>query len=252
MSNIIEFSIANELVGIKEIEPIPAKLNIPEWYKKMKTYHDENAKLFSQTIKACIPVLDSITAGYLLPLPQDIVIEHNLVHQETGEKIQNVVYSNKLPFQFNTNINNDSDPQLHPPNQVGGKDSFWAKKNDNYNINKILNPWRITTPLGYSCLFIPPMHREMDYFHIIPGVVDTDNFDSKINFPFVINHDKYKTIQKHIPQGTPYVQVIPFKRENWKMKVSEESTKGVISRLRWGLKYLNVYKQKIWSKKKWN
>jgi hypothetical protein len=30
------------------------------------------------TVKGCMPFLDSLTAGYLLKMPQDILIKHNI------------------------------------------------------------------------------------------------------------------------------------------------------------------------------
>lgn len=251
MSKIIEFSIAKELSGIKELEPIPAKINIPDWFRKMKTYCNENAKFHSPSIKACIPVLDSVTAGYLLPLPQDMLIEHNLFNKSKNENIQHICYSHMFPHSYTLNLNTQKDPQEHDTRQVGGNESFYAKKNGGYSIKKILNPWHIKTPAGYSCLFLPPMHRELDFFHIIPGIVDTDSFEGKINFPFIINNDKYKKLEEYINQGTPYVQVIPFKRDDWKMKIKIEEKQGIISRLKYTLNLLNTYKRKVWKKKKW-
>ena len=57
----------------KEIDiekPVPIKLNIPEWYKKL-THSIE-----TRTVKGCIPFLETLTTGYLLKLDQDIYIKH--------------------------------------------------------------------------------------------------------------------------------------------------------------------------------
>ena len=123
----------------------------------------------------------------------------------------------------------------------------WLKNGMN-SFFKIINPWKIKTPPGYSCLFIPPMHREFDHFHILPGIVDTDKFMTNVNFPFCINQGKYPSFKKIFERGLPYVQVIPFKRDPWKMNISNlvpENDKFVDFKTT----ILNWYKKKSWSKK---
>jgi len=80
------------------------------------------------------------------------------------------------------------------------------------------NPWGIKTPPGYSCLFVQPLHRE-SVFTIMPGIVDTDTYNNPVNFPFVLNDTKFQGI---IPAGTPIAQVIPFKRDSWRMSLGGE------------------------------
>jgi hypothetical protein len=54
-------------------------------------------------------------------------------------------------------------------------------------------------------------------FTILPGIVDTDQYKAAVNFPFVLNEaDKFEGL---IPAGTPMAQVIPFKRDSWKMEI---------------------------------
>lgn len=245
----IKFTCHPDLLGVKGIRPIPSKLDIPDWYKKLNKQMNEDPR--NQSIKSCIPVLDSITNGYLLPLPQDLIIQHNVWVEKKKQYMEFVG--------FGHNISSDSNPILaeynlnenaaeHPPGQVGGKDSFLGKKNKGMGIPKILNPWKIETPSGYSCLFIPPMHREMDYFQILPGIVDTDTFNLKINFPFIINTDKYEKIDTVLRQGTPYVQVIPFKRDNWKMQIGEQKN-SLVKTVLHNLSVNDTYKRFSWNKK---
>jgi hypothetical protein len=95
----------------------------------------------------------------------------------------------------------------------------YINTNKNLPFIKIINPWKITTPLVILVYFYHLLNNTDDRFFIIPGIVHTDKFPSEINFPIVINGDKYPTLQTVIERGTPYVQVIPFKRESWKMEV---------------------------------
>jgi len=83
---------------------------------------------------------------------------------------------------------------------------------------KWINHWAIRTPKGYSTMFVQPMHRE-SVFTILPGIVDTDEYYAPINFPMVINDPNFEGL---IPKGTPIAQVIPFKRESWKMEIGGE------------------------------
>jgi hypothetical protein len=81
---------------------------------------------------------------------------------------------------------------------------------------KFNNPWAIKTPPGYSCLFIQPSMRDDLPFKVVPGVVDTDKFPSPVNFPVFFK----KGFTGMIEMGTPIVQIIPFKREEWQSVVS--------------------------------
>ncbi len=145
---------------------------------------------------------------------------------------------------------NVSPKDIHHTFQLEG--SPLIEKNKNLPFYKIINPWRVITPKGYSCLFVPPLNNTDDRFSIIPGIVDTDQYINPINFPIVLNGDKYPILETTIKKGTPYVQVIPFKRDNWKMKLkSVKQTDMFINRLGHSFKKLNNYKERWWSKKIW-
>ena len=53
-----------------------------------------------------------------------------------------------------------------------------------------------------------------------------------------------------ISKGTPYVQVIPFKRDDWQMTIKSKSTKDKLKNLFWPLLFLNNYKNRIFNKDK--
>ena len=187
----IKFSCHEDYFDQKEDYPIPAVINIPEWYKKLEHSMEK------MTVKGCMPFLDTLKIGYILKVPQDILIKH-------------------------------SDQPFH----------------------KILNPWNITTPAGYSCLFVPPLNNADDRFSILPGIVDTDQFNNPINFPIVLNGDKYPSQELFIKKGTPYVQIIPFKRDNWKMELVPVPEKQIKkNKLFYDLTLFNKYKNKFWKRK---
>ena len=245
----IEFSAHEDYFVLKEDYPIPAKLNIPEWYKNLEH------TILNKTIKGCMPFLDSLTAGYLLKMPQDFHVRHNVDNKnEKGEDIKDSFQTyglhDQAPLLHAKSINLNSGFDTHSINQLKG--SSLIEKNKNLPFYKIYNPWKIKTPKGYSCLFVSPLNNSDDRFSIIPGIVDTDTFPNEINFPIVINGDKYPTLETTIKKGTPYVQIIPFKRDNWKMFFKTRDQKQIQnSRIFYGLKLINVYKEKYWNKKSW-
>lgn len=76
-------------------------------------------------------------------------------------------------------------------------------KNKNLPFHKIKNPWTIITPPGYSCLFVSPLNNSDDRFTILPGIVDTDKYTLEVNFPFVVNGDKYPTLKTLLKKVLP-------------------------------------------------
>ena len=241
----IEFSAHEDYFALKEDYPIPAKLNIPEWFKNLEN------KVNSKTIKGCIPFLDSLTSGYLLKMPQDFHIQHN-VENEHGLKdsFQKFGMTDMQPYLRGRFVNLNCGIDAHPVRQLEG--SPYVEKNKNLPFHKIINPWKIKTPKGYSCLFVPPLNNSDDRFSIISGIVDTDTFPNEINFPIVINGDKYPILETTIKKGTPYVQIIPFKRESWKMTFKPREINEIKnSFIFYNLKVINMYKNKYWNKKSW-
>tara|TARA_R100001440_G_scaffold16293_7_gene27786 strand:- start:7975 stop:8715 length:741 start_codon:yes stop_codon:yes gene_type:complete len=243
--NKIEFIAHEDYVDLKQDHPTPIKLNIPKWYKKLEH------QIFKKTVKGCMPFLDTLTSGYLLKVAQDYAFKSS--KNEKGEGILEWHPANLDGLQFQEkSINlNSSQPSLHSTDQILG--SQLVEKNNNGPFIKILNPWIIKTPPGYSCLFLPPMNNSDDRFSIIPGIVDTDSFKQEINFPIVLNGDKYPIIDTIIKRGTPYVQIIPFKRESWSMKIKSVTTNQLKKqKMFYELNIIHNYKNNFWNKKKWN
>lgn len=215
----------------EKYSPKPAIENLPEWYKKISSYIDNDKRPFlnghqtRSTIKKCMPVFDSISMGYFIFLPYDIYIEYD-------------------GFQYNFVIPHESSQiNNHPREQV---EFHPYVTGDHVNVPKFSNPWSIKTQKGYSCLIIPPMHRE-NIIQILPGVVDTDRYDNYINLPFTVSKKEFTGI---IPAGTPIAQVIPFKRESWKLNnISSKDIKesGTLVRS----VFFEGYKKLFWSKKEY-
>lgn len=215
----------------KVVSPNPAIKNLPDWYKKMSNFTDgkENIKdgAVNHTVKKCMPVLDSLSLGYLIPLWTDVV-----VYKENG-------------FTVFSPSNHRAEIKVvdgHPQEQVPG---YPFPKGYDKDVYKWINPWKIHTKRGYSCLFINPTHRNLP-FKIMEGVVDTDTFPLSINFPFFLEEG----FEGVIPYGTPIAQVIPFKRENYKSSVEplDQLEYDQLHNLHDSI-YKNKYKLKWWNKK---
>jgi hypothetical protein len=209
--------------------------NIPRWYKDMKKYINNDKKFdFNQssnlTVKSCLPVVDAFTVGYTINLHCDIQITRN------NDEI-------KIVWPFRTD-------KISPPiTQRGFDDQKIGWKNiygyDNPQFNW-MSQWSIKTPKGYSCLFTHPLNRPDLPFYTIDGIIDTDGWGNAGNHPFLLKKDWEGTI----PQGTPIVQVIPFKRDPWYSKVNKEMVNESIKQFFLRDRFLKgYYKNFIWNSK---
>ena len=212
--------------------PKPAAKEVPDWYKNTSSYVSEQGKVISNngnsphTVKKCIPVFDAMTAGYILYTQVDIQ-----VNQQDG--LPYYIWSSQDAISFHPI---DQAP-LHPARN----EAPYPKWN---------NPYAISTPPGYSTLFVPPMHNPNGIFTILPGLVDTDTYKAPVNFPFVLNDAKWEGV---IPAGTPMVQVIPIKRDAWEHKIGSDKENKEQSFVSAKLKtlFFNSYKRQFWSRKEY-
>jgi hypothetical protein len=225
--DIIFFKIFDDVSD--EYAPIPAKNCLPEWYKKTESYFDGRPELVSlrsknKSIKKCMPVFDSITSGYIIKTYCDI----EAVYEEGDYKF---FFHSKLDV---IQGHNKKQAEMYP-----------SKIQDMLYIPKFVNPWGIKTTNGYSCIIVPPMHHDNPIV-ILPGIVDTDKYNEPIGLPFLFKESGKNVF---IPAGTPIAQVIPFKRESWKSKISEDrslykKTNALVASL-----FIDGYKKLVWSKK---
>jgi len=214
-----------------ELEPPkPGKNSIPDWFKQTPSYlgdKNEYSEMTRATIKKCIPVFDAIITGYLFTTPVDI-----------WAKIEDgITYFYWKPNTEFTPVNFQKSAQAekHPA----------QSKHPWKDVPKIINPWSIQTPKGYSCLILPPMHRETP-FNTLPAIVDTDTYITPINFPFVLFDPMFTGL---IPAGTPVAQIIPFKRDAWTLEISSNAD-APLKQFRYLTTFFyNAYKNLMWSKK---
>jgi hypothetical protein len=96
-------------------------------------------------------------------------------------------------------------------------------------------------------LFIHPVHRREYGGRILEGIVDTDNYHGAVNFPFMLNPG----FEGLIPAGTPIAQVIPFKRDSFKMIIEKDNVKTTNDSIAVRTKYINGYKSLFRVKKEY-
>jgi len=215
------------------IRPAPAIQNLPDWYKRKRPFTDESktTKVTPDhrkniSVKWCNPFGDSLGSGYFIFLENDVQVSI-----ENG--IQNFVWLR----------GGDSFISTHNKNQIAD-DMIPAGFNS--QPFKFLNQWAIQTPQGYSTLFTHPLNRTDLPFQTLSGVVDTDDYNLPVNFPFVIKEE----FEGILETGTPIAQVIPFRREKWTAEFvdyDEEKTKAMQSNF--DRKIHRPYKLGYWKKK---
>lgn len=179
-----------------------------------------------QTVKKCVPFLDSLSMGYQIPLSANIHWHSDIKEFHADSKTE--IVSRHFPSQSqDIPIPEYFDPEPH----------------------KWINHWFIKTPKGYSTLFIHPLNRVDLPFYSFSGVVDTDAHPLITNFPFVLK----KGFDGEILAGTPMIQAIPFKRDKWSAQILDQFESHSDN----GLAYEAMkppfawYKKKYWTRKEY-
>lgn len=231
MSKVIKFT--SVLEGFVP-SPKASSFFIPDDYKKMTPKNSKRDPVEAKSVKKCIPFLDALTIGYIIPFPIDM-----LVYYDKFRRRMNWEYKSGMPKEYEdiTTIGTHSDGQVYE--SLVPKEATWK------HVLKFNQPWVIQTPPGYSCIFTSPFNNRRPY-KLIDGIVDTDTFPLHINFPFYWTADLKEEVL--LKKGDPMVQVIPFKREEWQQEtVSEDFDKRHYLQLR--SKIDDSYKTQWWEKK---
>ncbi len=218
-------------------KPKPSISYIPEWFKNQKLFSNNENRLleakkkenFGLTYKLCVPITDSLTAGYMFELPADIFIKNignNDVYIPWAEWKTDF---NLLDVQENVSLGNYPIPS-------GFNETFY----------RWILDWKTITPSGYSLWVTHPSHRHDLPFFTLTGFVDTDKHPNSLFLPFFIKKD----FEGIIKEGTPIAQIIPIKRENWESfekKYERKLTLNFFNNV--NLNIIRNYKNKFWSKK---
>jgi hypothetical protein len=97
-------------------------------------------------------------------------------------------------------------------------------------------------------MFTSPINRFDLPFLNVTGVVDSDNYDNAIHFPFFISESFTGIIEK----GTPICQIIPIKRDNWSREIIPYSQEEAVKNSEHFFSTIKrSYKNNSWKKKEY-
>lgn len=219
--------------------PQPTIKNIPEWYRKADLFaiNPQTGKPWQSpqdggkipTWKACPAIFDVMGTGYVLKTPCDIEFYHDgsRISARVMEKENEGFVDIRQPL-----------PQFFPP--MGYDEHHFAWWID----------WNIIVPEGYSVLYTHPMNRFDLPFISTSGIVDNDKVDISGTMPFFM----FKGWTGILPAGTPYSQLIPFKRESWESELEVQNVKKMgmknyLNALKYRVKDGGVYKNSVWERR---
>jgi hypothetical protein len=222
-------------------KPEPSLKKLPFWYKDADRYAKmpsgeywigpDNGKV--PTWKACPALYDVMTTGYVYKTPCDIEFFLN----DSGKldfKILDQQYADFVHYR-------DSMPQFISP--MGYYENHFAWWSD----------WAVELPPGYSAIYSQPYNRFDLPFITTSGIIDNDKVSLPGTMPFFVS----KEWTGVIPAGTPYAQIVPFKRENWKSEIVIEDPQKIYNKNMENSQVYRkpnggVYLSQVWQRRKYD
>jgi hypothetical protein len=265
--------------------PVPAHKLMPQWFKELPRAVTEEVSDATTvgTVKSCIPVLESLSHGYIIPLWADMHVKvspmFNLLDKqgELIDRVPNLPEGKDSDSLIGTVVNDHirggveigsveeimwiwcKFPEGFDPTfngQLSGHD--WSQVGEKCDLKKYTfgtllmkfhNPWIISTPKGWSVYFKNPSNNWSNDIELIEGIVDTDTYQSEVNFPYVWTGSEEG--EWVIPRGTPLIQVIPFKRTKTKMSITRTNyRKHALIQSKLNTKFIDRYRDLFWHKRK--
>lgn len=219
-------------------KPTAAIKEIPDWFRKADRFAvNPITKDYWQgpdggkvpTWKACPAIFDILGTGYVLKTPCEVrfYLKNNKMCVEIKEDMYKDFCSPRDPM-----------PQFVHPKGYHKEHFAWYPD------------WAIELPEGYSALYTTPFNRFDLPFLMTTGIVDND----KINLPGTMPFFIIRGFEGVLPAGTPYAQIIPFKREDWLSEIFIENPNNLYKKNqknsdKYRVKDGGVYKNEVWSKR---
>ncbi|MDG2174811.1 MAG: hypothetical protein P8M72_01550 [Gammaproteobacteria bacterium] len=224
-------------------KPGPILKTIPDWFRKADRFAKDPATGLPwqmpdgggkyATWKACPAVFDVMGSGYAYKTPCDIEFA-----EDNSGNIQARVLEQKY-----TNFLVERVPLDRFPNPQGYHVKHFAWWPD----------WTVELPDGYSALYTQPLNRNELPFLTMSGIVDNDKVHLPGTMPFFV----LKGTAGLLPAGTPYAQIIPFKREHWESEIDlslsaeEIDAKNRENTTRYRKPNGGVYVKEVWERRKY-
>jgi len=221
-------------------EPTPSSKDLPSWYRNLDMYQkrDNGDKIkHMTTARACAPLLEGMTNGWLLTTPVDISF------YKKGEHIE-VDFGPRGELDFN-------------PVDAQDSEEFGGEKNIPEQFDTIIQfqtPWVISVPDGYSLFQLPLLNRweykAYDFFYPFSGMRDVDSLFSTVNSTGFLQLDNGDNIR--IEAGTPISQFLIIDRSSFISTASSrpmnEDEKLDYDRAAHGkLRNSSRYREEIWN-----
>jgi len=249
----IKFLAPSILMDDKKLHPEPTNKFLPEWFKELPLSYSSIGKKnhLHKTIKSCMPFLDAIKTGYVIKASTDIYFNHNFDNPDINNEKDTHIITKTQDYQLvlaSKRLNINTGGEGHDPEQLGGNKCPFVHDNKGKRFFKILNPWVVKTPPGYSTLFIQHFNNPDKRFTPIAGIVDTDVFNLPVNFPIIMHQEGEWLIKKY----EPVICVFPFKRDDWKHEIKSLSMEEIDKEnFTYFTHFHSYYKNLIWKVKKW-
>jgi hypothetical protein len=196
--------------------PSPTSKSIPKWFsdadmyikdpntgEDLKNYWNDGKAL---SFKGCPALMDIFTSGYVLKTPCDITFTNN-----------NGLINVSVPSGYE-----DFCAARGPVGQLG-KPNGYSDQHFHWFPN-----WAPELPEGYSALYTNPINNFQLPFLTVAGIIDHD----KVNTPGLIPFFLQEGFEGTIPAGTPYIQIIPFQREEWEMSFKMHTPNEIMERFK--------------------
>lgn len=181
------------LSKIPEITPKRLSKMKPEWWSSMPAINDSK-----KDVRHCPSFMDVFSNLYVVPMWTDLKIKILDGHIRYEVPNNRFVVQLHHDYQFKDTISNVSDKNIK-------------------GIIKLINPWHIKTPQGFSIFQLPNMYEVNDDYHVVGGIIDTDNYHIN-NVQLYIKSNKEEFI---IKRGTPLYYIFPFKRNRFNLNIRE-------------------------------
>lgn len=217
--------------------PEPAIKHLPKWYRTLSKFDKSNNEITlapenhlgtdgaQVSTKMCMPFFDATTAGYMYVLEDDLYVTLDKDGKPSLSWDGNVMLVDKRPI-----VDIVVPDNCHPIHY-------------GWRMN-----WYYETPPGYSVLITHPMNRYDLPFYVQSGIVESDIWGLPVFIAFFLK----RNFQGKIPKGTPIMQIIPFKRDNWELEASisedELNKHELMAENRRSMVY-GYYKKTAWRKK---
>lgn len=180
--------------------------NWPEWWKALQGNEG--------SLKRCSGTSDYISTGITIPLWANLMLRPSIDGKNWQAK-----------FDLANNMG-DWGIEGFGFSQTGECPVSKARKMSEANYIKVINPWLIKTPPGWSSLFLPPLWDPNPNYTMLPAVVNTDYYHTANMVMSILTDEPFE-----LEIGRPMWHVIPFQRNaQWKITWGGES---IYPLLRW-------------------